>query len=103
MTFLYNKKGYSCCLGFYCRKFGKIPNNVLLEVGSPDSLDIKDFTKIEILVTRNHRDEVCDTSIFSQDAININDNYKLTNEEREAAIIKHFKQINVNVIFKNKY
>jgi hypothetical protein len=102
-TSLYNDMGYSCCLGFYCRKIGGIRNNVLLDVGSPDNLNIKDFTKIELLVSRDSRDEVYDGSVFSQEAIDINDDDSLSNEEREAAIIKHFKKVDVEVIFKNKY
>ncbi len=102
-TSLYNDMGYSCCLGFYCRKIGGIRNNVLLDVGSPDNLNIKDFTKIELLVSRDSRDEVYDGSVFSQEAIDINDDDSLSNEEREAAIIEHFKKVDIEVIFKNKY
>jgi hypothetical protein len=102
-TSLYNDMGYSCCLGFYCRKIGGIRNNVLLDVGSPDNLNIKDFTKIELLVSRNSRDEVYDGSVFSQEAIDINDDDSLSNEEREADIIEHFKKVDIEVIFKNKY
>ncbi len=102
-TSLYNDMGYSCCLGFYCRKIGGIRNNVLLDVGSPDNLNIKDFTKIELLVSRDSRDEVYSDSVFSQIAIDINDDPNLSNEEREAAIIEHFKKVDIEVIFKNKY
>lgn len=102
-TSLYNDMGYSCCLGFYCRKIGGIRNNVLLDVGSPDNLNIKDFTKIELLVSRDSRDEVYDGSVFSQEAIDINDDDSLSNEEREADIIEHFKKVDIEVIFKNKY
>lgn len=102
-TSLYNDMGYSCCLGFYCRKIGGIRNNVLLDVGSPENLNIKDFTKIELLVSRNSRDEVYDGSVFSQEAIDINDDDSLSNEEREADIIEHFKKVDIEVIFKNKY
>jgi hypothetical protein len=102
-TSLYNDRGYSCCLGFYCRKIGGIRNNVLLDVGSPDNLNIKDFTKIELLVSRNSRDEVYSDSVFSQEAIDINDDPDLSNEERESTIIEHFKKVDIEVIFKNKY
>ncbi len=102
-TSLYNDMGYSCCLGFYCRKIGGIRNNVLLDVGSPDNLNIKDFTKIELLVSRDSRDEVYSDSVFSQEAIDINDDPDLSNEERESAIIEHFKKVDIEVIFKNKY
>jgi hypothetical protein len=102
-TSLYNDMGYSCCLGFYCRKIGGIRNNVLLDVGSPENLNIKDFTKIELLVSRDSRDEVYDGSVFSQEAIDINDDDSLSNEEREADIIEHFKKVDIEVIFKNKY
>ena len=95
--------GYSCCLGFYCRKIGGIRNNVLLNVAAPDNLNIKDFTKIELLVSRDSRDEVYDGSVFSQEAIDINDDDSLSNEEREADIIEHFKKVDIEVIFKNKY
>jgi hypothetical protein len=103
LTSLYNDMGYSCCLGFYCRKIGGIRNNVLLNVAAPDNLNIKDFTKIELLVSRDSRDEVYDGSVFSQEAIDINDDDSLSNEEREADIIEHFKKVDIEVIFKNKY
>jgi hypothetical protein len=102
-TSLYNDRGYSCCLGFYCRKIGGIRNNVLLDVGSPDNLNIKDFTKIELLVSRDSPDEVYSYTVFSQEAIDINDDPSLSNEERESTIIEHFKKVDIEVIFKNKY
>jgi hypothetical protein len=72
-------------------------------VGSPDNLNIKDFTKIELLVSRDSRDEVYSDSVFSQEAIDINDDPSLSNEERESTIIEHFKKVDIEVIFKNKY
>lgn len=103
LTSLYNDKGFSCCLGFYCRKIGGIRNNVLLDTGTPDKLKIRNFTKIELLISRGSSDEMYCDSKFTENAIEINDDPKLSNEEREAAIIKHFKNAGVKVVFKNKY
>jgi len=102
-TSLYNSYGYSCCLGFYCRQIGKIRNKVLLDTGSPENLDIKNFNKIELLISRDSNNNVYDNSNFTDDAVSINDDSSLSNEEREEAIIEHFKKSNIEVVFKNKY
>ena len=102
-TSLYNDLGYSCCLGFYCRQIGKIRNKVLLDVDTPDNLTIKNFNKIELLISRDSNNNVYDNSDFTNDAVLINDDSCLSNEEREEAIIEHFKKANIEVVFKNEY
>lgn len=94
-TQLLNTQGMMCCLGFYCEQIENVSKEHLLEMTFPEEVDIICSTSILIR-------EYVDT-VFTEHAININDDSDISSEEREKAIIKHFNEINVEVIFKNEY
>jgi hypothetical protein len=91
---LLNNKGYMCCLGFRCHQMG-IPKKDLLGMASPNSIsnnwDIPDLTNSY------------SNTEFTLEAVRINDDGKLTSEEREIAITEHFATIGVTVEFTGKY
>jgi hypothetical protein len=102
-TYLLNDKGNKCCLGFFCEQIGNIDSRILLGVTIPCDINSKFLTDVEILISRGHKDIVYGNSAFAGDAISINDNHLISNEQRERDIIEHFAKIDVNVIFENQY
>ena len=107
-TLLLNNQGMMCCLGFYCEQLGGIPKDKLLGISSPESLGLNDINTItELVIKRDHYDVEDDytllPTLLTTDAITINDSADLSSEERENKIVNHFKNYNVEVIFKNKY
>ena len=94
-TALLNGEGFMCCLGFRCHQMG-IPKKDLLEITCP--FHLSDDWNIPDLINIFGGD-----SEFTCKAIQINDNSKLTSEEREKRITEHFATIGVTVEFKGKY
>ena len=94
-TALLNNHGYMCCLGFRCHQMG-IPKKELLYRTTPGSIatnwDIPD-----LLDSRGNNTQ------FTNKAVGINDDNRLTSEEREKSITKHFATIGVTVEFTGKY
>ena len=91
-TFLLNKEGYMCCLGFRCLAHDETldilshqnPNEV---AGAP-----KKLKKSETLCTR-----------FAESAIEINDDEDITNEVRERRLRALAKRNNEKWIFVGEY
>jgi hypothetical protein len=112
-TLLLNRQGYMCCLGFYCEQLGGIPKDKLLGISSPEALGLDDLGLDDIniitklVIKKDHYDVEDDYTLlptsFTSDAIEINDSPYIFSEERENQIVDHFKNHNVEVIFKNKY
>lgn len=98
-TQLLNKQGFMCCLGFRCNQMG-IPKKHLLDQATPENLS--DLYDIPDLIKRDDYDRWEDTK-FTNEAIRINDNERITSKEREKAIKEHFATIGVTVQFKGKY
>jgi hypothetical protein len=96
-TYLLNKQGYMCCLGFRCHQMG-IPKEDLLDRGGPWELSFK-WNIPDLL----DEDVSYKNSDFTDEAIDINDDVLLTPAEREIAIKNHFKKIGVIVEFTGKY
>lgn len=100
-TKLLNEKGNMCCLGFYCLQLGEISKNQILGISLPEDLNnvnVYDDAMLHLVYKNDLRN-----THFTEEAIDINDAEELTNEEREKEIIKHFKQIDVEVVFTNDY
>lgn len=105
-TYLLNKEGMMCCLGFYCEQIGGISKDKLLGIASPENLNIDDVHNIESLVKKDfdyEDDYTLLPSLFTSDAIEINDSPDISSEVREKQIVEHFKNHNVEVIFENEY
>ncbi len=101
-TQLLNTQGMMCCLGFYCEQIENLPKERLLGISDPQGFD--DFYEESILINNHYRDQrLLINSEFTDNAININDDGDISSEEREKTIIKHFKTVDVEVIFKNEY
>jgi hypothetical protein len=103
-TALISKKtGYMCCLGFYCKDISGISSDVLLGHGTPNDIGETYYEKISELLYLNEENGFYDNNIFTDEAISINDNPGISDEEREEKIKEHFKKIDVNVEFINEY
>lgn len=104
-TSLLCKDGTKCCLGFYALQCGFQPEQIK-GMGDPTEVSVdynespKDWEK---LVTFYEDDEYGTFSTLSTDltngAIDINDSDKLSEEEREKALIKLFATDGIEVEF----
>jgi hypothetical protein len=94
---------FSILIGFFCEQIGNIDSRIQLGVTIPCDINSKFLTDVEILISRGHKDIVYGNSAFAGDAICINDNHLISNEQRERDIIEHFAKIDVNVLFENEY
>jgi hypothetical protein len=94
-TALLNEEGYMCCLGFRCEQMG-VPKKDLLHKPNPDSLSY-DWDIPDLLDTLGNE------TLFTREAVRINDNISYTSQYREESITKHFATIGVTVEFKGKY
>ncbi len=101
-TELLNSKGYMCCLGFFSKDLCDVPEECLEGVCTPRTINRKYRTNVEILLS-NSEGSYAGDSLFSKEAIEINDAFRGEKEERELLIINHFKKIDVNVSFINEY
>ena len=101
-TNLLNGKGNMCCLGFYCLQLGEMNEYEILGIGLPEDLDFHKDDIGDNMFHLIHEDNFRNT-VFTSEAIDINDAKLLTNEQREKAIEEHFKKIDVEVVFTNDY
>ena len=97
LTKLLNKEGYMCCLGFYSLQIGNKTEEEILNMTCP--YQVEDKTGIESLVTQYNGVN----SSFAHDAIEINDNDLISNEDREQRLIELFKENGVEISFINEY
>jgi hypothetical protein len=120
-TQLLNRQGKMCCLGFYCERIAGINKYDLYYRPTPFALkhDFFDNDDINVLIksekvevpTRYYStsvEKVVETikysdSEFSIEAIQINDDENISNEQREQLLTEHFKTINIELIFINEY
>ncbi len=98
-TQLLNREGYMCCLGFYSLQVGNKTEEEILNMTCP--YQVEDKTGIESLVTQYNGDGV--NSSFAHDAIEINDNDLISNEDREQRLIELFKGEGIEISFINEY
>jgi hypothetical protein len=101
-TELLNSKGYMCCLGFFSKDLCDVPEECLEGVPTPRTISRKYRTNVEILLS-NSESSYAGDSLFSKEAVEINDAFRGEKEERELLIINHFKKIDVSVSFINEY
>ena len=97
LTKLLNREGYMCCLGFYSLQIGNKTEKEILNMTCP--YQVENQIGIESLVSKNG--EV--NSIFAYDAIEINDNDLISNEDREQRLIELFKGEGIEISFINEY
>jgi len=93
-----------CCLGFFCAQSGI---NKLADTADPS--DLTDYYKVETLLARIPElvypplfDTLYNTPL-ANDAIEINDDSRLSNEEREEALTALFKENGIDVEFTGEY
>ncbi len=94
-----------CCLGFFCHQMG-IPKKELLGIGTPEAVPYNYGKKITALV---NIDEGVDggasataglsDSAFSNKAMEINDNTKINEKDREKRLKKLFAENDYRVVF----
>jgi hypothetical protein len=106
-TMLLNEKGQMCCLGFYSKQLGGLSDEEILNIDAPNTLAERcgyDRMNDDMmrLVKKGYEFGVEHTS-FTIEAITINDNERIENDEREEEIIQHFKRIDVDVVFTGEY
>ena len=110
-TLLLNTQGNMCCLGFYCLQLGELTENEIKNKG-----DFTSFDPDELLLTNENIQNVAfvydedgddtkriNNTLFSDEAIEINDDRNIDNYTREQKLIEHFKKIDVDVTFINDY
>jgi hypothetical protein len=91
-TLLRDDNGCQCCLGFHCKKAG-LSNREILDVVEPG-----DLTVLVPLLSKRIDGAVGNT-LFSQKAININDDDGITLAERMARLKKHYASKGIKVTF----
>lgn len=100
-TQLLNKQGFMCCLGFFCNQ-SKIPKKAILNVGTPEEIDIKYRGLIPELVGLDKGFTTNSNLAYSAIDINDVDGYHI-DTEREIQLIELFKRHNISVKFINEY
>ena len=91
-TELLNDGGYRCCLGFVSSQCG-IADEHMVYVGEPCSLPVriaKSLDDILVRIAGDDDDETVFNSSLSRDAMDINDNAKIGQDERESRLTKLF-------------
>jgi len=94
-TFLLNKEGFMCCLGFCVQQLG-IKEDDLKGKALPSSLNNPKIGSL-LLNERGFDNE------FTKIAVSINDDESITSQEREAKLILHFKEEGIDIIFTGQY
>ena len=98
-TKLLNDEGYQCCLGFYCEQSG-IPRSLLRNRTVP----VEDSSWREAVPALY---QTCDVppwhpawlSLFCANAIRLNDDVSLRDEEREQGLIDLFRENGIELVF----
>jgi hypothetical protein len=109
-TLLLNEQGNMCCLGFYCLQLGELTENEIKHKGDFASFDVdesllknKNMKKVAFVYDEDGENAVILNTLFSDEAIEINDDGNIDSYTREQKLIEHFKQIDVEVVFTNDY
>ena len=92
-SFLVDARGFKCCLGFACIALGQYKNSIVEECYPSDvCTETNQFANF-------HQDGSCTNTEFSQLAMSINDNDKITREQRESALVDLFDTHGINLTF----
>ncbi len=100
-TFLLNKEGHMCCLGFYALACG-LPKKNIREVVAPRDLVRAGKNWNTVLVEKEKAPsgyEFVLNSDTAVDAIRANDDQELSDKDREADIKDTFKLVGIKVKF----
>lgn len=102
---LYNEETNGmCCLGFAANQLCEIPIDLLKNQAYPSSLGIIGVTKnVNDPAVSFGFDSLDELRAFERQAVNINDNPKLSYARREKQILKLFKKYNIDVQFYGEY
>lgn len=103
-TLLLNSKGYMCCLGFCMKQLGYADDD-LISYGSPFEV-----TDASTPFTRRFEEEgkIVDTglsvdTVLSEEAMRINDDEDISNEERESELSNLFSKHGHEIEFVGEY
>jgi hypothetical protein len=97
-TELYNKEGFSCCLGFASHQLAKCNKDKLKGESFPCFLD----KVITPLTERDRFNYVVDTD-FTTECVAINDDEIITRKQREAKLKRKFKANDLELEFYGEY
>jgi len=97
-TALLNPEGYMCCLGFACTQLCDLPEEAIYNKSMPDELGayLRHFTE-------NGGEGNFMNSSLSDEAARINDNGRISNQDREAELTNLFKAYGIEIEFVGKY
>ena len=100
-SYLLNDEGDMCCLGFLCKDKG-IRDKDILNMPGPWMLLALRPQLSDILSGLAFRDDdVRMNTTFSEDAIEINDDIDLSEENRESQLIDLFKEKGIELVFED--
>ena len=98
LTGLLNIQGYMCCLGFYCLQLGGLDTSDILGIPAPGGLKI-DVQGLTECPRGSRRKE----TKFTNKAVGLNDNLKLTRTQRESKLTELFDAEGIDLVFEGKY
>jgi hypothetical protein len=94
-TFLLNKLGFKCCLGFACEQLYSVPTKRMLQIGLPFGLGMS----LPLFVKKTDVDVFVSTN-FTAKASGINDTIEYTPKQRMELLIALFKEHGLTLRFK---
>jgi hypothetical protein len=99
-TFLENKEGFMCCLGFCAKQLGY---RNIVSLGEPEDIELSSDESNAILdFHNNEHGRYYSNSILSKKAIFINDDDEINQKEREKQLRELFKKHGHQIVFKGK-
>jgi hypothetical protein len=110
-THLYNPQGNMCCLGFYCNQLIGVPKKYMMKRSHPEDLanetskweESNEYAKKLVSVVQLQGEDTYVDNAFTHRAMDINDTFELTTEERENQIREHFLKEGIEVVFEGRY
>lgn len=100
---LLNSIGNKCCLGFYASQCG-ISDDIIREHSSPVSLYKSECINLDKFVYIDRDDAtMADNSGFALEAMNLNDSYMYSMEDKEERLIALFEEHDITLTFTGEY
>lgn len=101
-TYLWDKSvDAGCCLGHYCIQLANLGPTDLNKLSEPSDLGMNIDGLAEATYNEYHDVSYGDNTDFTQDAMGINDDNSITEEEREAKLIELFRLNDIALEFYN--
>lgn len=101
-TWLWDKQvNAGCCLGHYCIQLAEFNIDLLDTYGEPRELADIHGENIEGLTLQDEDGYGAKHTEFSDEAMDINDDQDITNEQREASLITLFAKNDIELSFYN--